>query len=302
MTTERNSVIQLSDSLQKKTAVHPCFTPAAHDYARLHLPVAPKCNIQCNYCSRRYSCVNESRPGVTSDVLTPREALARFTEVREKVPHLTVVGISGPGDPLANIDEVLETIRLVREADPEMTFCLSTNGLMLPRYAQDLYEAGVTHFTVTMNAIDPLIGAQIYRYINGDGAIYTGVRGAAYLIGRQLAGLEALSRLDVVCKVNIVAIKGVNDAHIEAVTARVKEYRVSASNIMPLIPVAGTPFANNPEMDGKELKALRDSCAKHIPQMYHCRQCRADAVGMLHQDLSRHLFGEKTCCHRKEIG
>lgn len=299
---KHNTVIQLSDSLKKKTAAHPCFTPGAHDYARLHLPVAPKCNIQCNYCSRRFSCVNESRPGVTSEVLSPVGALRRFLEVRKAVPNLTVVGISGPGDPLANIDEVLETLRLVRYADQAMTFCLSTNGLMLPRYAQALYEAGVSHFTVTMNALDPVIGAKIYRYINGDGMIYTGVRGAGFLIERQLAGLQALRNLDVVCKVNIVAIKGINDTHIEAIAERVNAYGVAATNIMPLIPVEGTPLARNPVMDASELKTLRDTCAKHVPQMYHCRQCRADAVGMLGKDLSQSMFGEKTCCHRKEIG
>lgn len=45
---------------------HPCFTAKCSDYARIHLPVAPKCNMQCNYCLRKYSCVNESRPGVVA--------------------------------------------------------------------------------------------------------------------------------------------------------------------------------------------------------------------------------------------
>ena len=50
---------------------HPCYNEGAHRrYARMHLPVAPKCNIQCNYCNRRYDCCNESRPGVTSEVLS----------------------------------------------------------------------------------------------------------------------------------------------------------------------------------------------------------------------------------------
>ncbi len=55
---------------------HPCFnSEARHRTARMHLPVAPKCNIQCNYCNRKFDCVNESRPGVTSAVLTPRQAV-----------------------------------------------------------------------------------------------------------------------------------------------------------------------------------------------------------------------------------
>jgi len=38
--------------------------------------VAPKCNILCNYCNRKYDCINESRPGVASAVLKPRRAIA----------------------------------------------------------------------------------------------------------------------------------------------------------------------------------------------------------------------------------
>jgi len=38
-------------------------------------PSPPKCNIQCNYCIRDFDCVNESRPGVTSKVLSPEESL-----------------------------------------------------------------------------------------------------------------------------------------------------------------------------------------------------------------------------------
>lgn len=51
---------------------HPCFNPAVKgQFGRVHLPVAPKCNIKCNFCNRKYDCINESRPGVTSNVLTP---------------------------------------------------------------------------------------------------------------------------------------------------------------------------------------------------------------------------------------
>jgi TonB family protein len=60
---------------------HPCFSEkACHAFGRMHLAVAPRCNIQCKYCVRDFDCVNESRPGVTSQVLTPQEALSRKTE------------------------------------------------------------------------------------------------------------------------------------------------------------------------------------------------------------------------------
>ncbi|MFW5693191.1 MAG: hypothetical protein ACOCWL_03150, partial [Thermoguttaceae bacterium] len=56
---------------------HPCFhADGRRRFGRIHLPVAPKCNLQCNFCDRRFDCVNESRPGVTSVILSPPQALA----------------------------------------------------------------------------------------------------------------------------------------------------------------------------------------------------------------------------------
>jgi nitrogenase molybdenum-iron protein NifN len=150
----------------EKTFTHPCYNKAAHDYARMHIPVAPKCNISCNYCSRKYDCANESRPGVTSEVLSPEEALNKYKEVKKRMPNLKVLGIAGPGDALANFDETKKSIVLIKEADPEVTFCLSTNGLMLPFYANELVNLGVSHITITINAIDTSIGAKIYREVN----------------------------------------------------------------------------------------------------------------------------------------
>ena len=121
---------------------HPCFnSDVRHTTGRIHLPVAPKCNIQCNYCDRKFDCMNESRPGVTSAVLEPKQALAYLDKVLERVPQLKVVGIAGPGDPFASPDETLETLRLVREKYPEMLLCVASNGLNVAPYAEELAQA-----------------------------------------------------------------------------------------------------------------------------------------------------------------
>ncbi|WP_084654439.1 radical SAM protein [Paenibacillus zanthoxyli] len=121
---------------------HPCYDEMAHHYfARMHVAVAPKCNINCNYCNIKYDCVSESRPGVVSKVLTPQEAYAKVRNTLASLPQLTVVGIAGPGDPLANPQETFETFGLLSEGLPELQLCLSTNGLKLPDYSEDI----VTH-------------------------------------------------------------------------------------------------------------------------------------------------------------
>ncbi|OPZ93103.1 MAG: FeMo cofactor biosynthesis protein NifB [Firmicutes bacterium ADurb.Bin419] len=55
---------------------------------------------------------------------------------------------------------------------------------------------------------------------------------------------------------------------------------------MPLIPAEGSSFEEMPQTNNKELNELRKKCGEHIQQMYHCKQCRADAIGTLELDLS----------------
>ena len=83
---------------------HPCFNASAKSkYGRIHLPVAPECNMQCNYCNRKFDCVNESRPGVTSALLNPEQAVAYLGgRPGKSAGNISVAGIAGPGDPFAN--------------------------------------------------------------------------------------------------------------------------------------------------------------------------------------------------------
>ncbi len=270
----------------ERTETHPCFGAKAADCARIHLPVAPKCNIQCNYCIRKYDCPNESRPGVASKILTPEEAFRKYVLAKEELPNLTVVGIAGPGDALADFENTGKTLALIREYDPDVTFCLSTNGLLLPLYAGELIRLGVSHVTVTLNAVDPEIGAGIYKFVDFCGTRYEGVSGAAVLLANQLSGLRYLTSKGVVCKVNTVLLKGINEDHVEEVVKKASELGCELTNIMQLIPVRGSAFESLPLVSNREIVALRKKCEVHIRQMHHCRQCRADAIGTLDEDRS----------------
>jgi nitrogenase cofactor biosynthesis protein NifB len=274
-----------------KSLTHPCFNGCGGKNTRIHLPVAPSCNIQCNYCLRKYECVNESRPGVTAKVLTPEEALERFLEVRKRLGKIDVAGIAGPGDALAEFDRVRRTFTLIREADRGVTFCLSTNGLLLPRYAADIAALGVSHVTVTVNAASPREGRRIYRYVQYEGKNYPGAEGAGILLKNQHEGISLLRDLGIVVKVNIVMLKDINDALIPDVVAKVKEAGADMANIMQLIPVPGTIFEHIPMVSNAELTEARKRCEALLPQMYHCRQCRSDAAGTLDEDISFRFTG-----------
>lgn len=278
---------QIPADILDKTNRHPCYSFGAHHkFARMHLPVAPKCNISCNYCNRKFDCVNESRPGVTSEVLTPAAALSKFNMVREKIENLSVVGIAGPGDALANWDNTKKTIELIKASAPETVFCLSTNGLMLPDYAREIVDLGINHVTVTMNCLEPETGAKIYKYVNYQGKKYEGIAGAQVLQANQLAGIRYLAEKGVLVKVNMVMIKDINDRQIPEVVKKVKALGAFITNIMPLIPAPGSVFEKYPQTSTKELNQMRDTCQLDLQQMRHCKQCRADAIGLLGEDRS----------------
>ncbi len=264
---------------------HPCFGGDHRNNGRMHLAVAPLCNIKCGYCTRRHDCANESRPGVTSRLLTPREAIERVREVMASEilgPLIKVIGIAGPGDPLAN-EETFTTFELIDREFPHLIKCMSTNGLLLPELLEWLDALGLCSVTVTMNALDPRVAARIYSHVRYHGRRYTGPEAGEILIANQLAGIEKAARLGMTVKVNTVLIPGVNDDQVQPVARKAKELGAAVMNVMPLIPQA--EFADFAPPSPELLEEVRRTNEGIIGQFKHCRQCRADAVGLIGQDV-----------------
>jgi nitrogen fixation protein NifB len=265
---------------------HPCFNDAArHRFARIHLPVAPSCNIQCNYCKRVYDCANESRPGVTTAVLTPPQAIRYLDSVLKKDPRISVVGIAGPGDPFATPDLTLETLQLVRDHYPEMLLCVASNGLAVADYVDRLAELKVSHVTLTVNAVDPEIGAKVYAWVRDAKKIYRGRAAAELLWSRQEEAIRALKDRGVMVKINTIVVPGVNDQHAVEVARRVAELGADIANCVALYPVADTPFGEIETPSREAVGAIRAKVAQHLPIMEHCTRCRADAVGLLGEPM-----------------
>jgi nitrogen fixation protein NifB len=263
-------------------AIHPCFSETAHErFGRVHLPVAPACNIQCRYCVRKFDCANESRPGVTSRILTPDEALDRTRALVGRSERLSVVGIAGPGDPLANATTFDVLMNINREY-PDLVLCISTNGLLLSDSLEQLLASGVRSLTVTINAVDPEVAEHIYSSVVYRGRRYEGREAAELLLKNQWAGLEDAMDAGLLVKVNSVFIPGVNDRELPLVAARAGALGADLMNILPLIPQA--EFAALTRPGHKAVAELRARCRPYIPQMTHCRQCRADACGLLGED------------------
>ena len=288
----------LPDDIRRRVENHPCYSEEAHHhFARMHAAVAPACNIQCHYCNRKYDCANESRPGVVSELLTPEQAVKKTLAVAAAIPQMSVLGIAGPGNPLANPERTFATFRMLAEKAPDIKLCVSTNGLALPECVEELAKHNIDHVTITINCIDPDVGAQIYPWIFWKHKRVRGREAAAILIEQQQKGLEMLVAKGVLVKVNSVMIPGVNDEHLKEVSRVVKAKGAFLHNVMPLIAEAehGTFYGvmGQRSPTPEELKALQDACEGDMNMMRHCRQCRADAVGLLGEDRGAEFTMDK---------
>jgi nitrogen fixation protein NifB len=281
---------------------HPCFNPdACKSFGRVHLPVAPRCNMQCRFCNRKFDCVNETRPGVTSAVLSPGQAMVYLEEVFAHKGNISVVGIAGPGDPFANPKETLETLSRVRARFPEVILCVATNGLNLRPYIDELARLSVSHVTVTVNAVDPAIGAQIYSWMRVGKKVVRAGEGAAILLDRQREAIIALKARGIMVKVNSIILPGINEEHIETVAQRMAGLGVDLFNAMPYYPNAGSDFEDLVEPEKNTVAAIRAKAAAHVKQMRHCTRCRADAVGMLGEAPDEELMNTLTACRRLDV-
>jgi cyclic pyranopterin phosphate synthase len=141
----------------------------------------------------------------------PRADLLRFEELSRFVRlfsgHLRKVRLTG-GEPLLRKD-LSELVRLLKR-EVGLPLALTTNGVLLPRFATELFEAGLDRLTVSLDALDD--------------SVFQAVTDADYGVKDVLAGLEAAERAGFSrIKVNCVVRRGYNESEILPLARRFRE-------------------------------------------------------------------------------
>lgn len=175
------------------------FGPWADGYGRvarkLRVSVTDRCDLRCVYCM-------PARPSwlPKEDVLSYEE-LARIVSVAVRcgVDRVRVTG----GEPLLRRD--LPRFIAQLKATPGLReVALTTNGTRLASQAGALKEAGLERVTVSLDSLDP----DRYRRL----ARADGLRDA-------LRGIDAAEAAGLGVKVNVVVVRGVNDAEVPELAA-----------------------------------------------------------------------------------
>ncbi|MFW9807843.1 MAG: radical SAM protein [Candidatus Thorarchaeota archaeon] len=258
---------------------HPCFSNKRENlWHRIHLPVAQKCNVKCIFCSPSVgSSCHTSKPGYAARLMPPQEAVERVILEIQKNPQLRIVAVSGPGEPLANI-ETFETLERVHKFRKDIHLCLSTNGTLLADHVQWLVDVGFKTLTVSMSTSSAETASKIYEWAVFGGRKYSGIQMGSKVVEEQLRGISKAAHAGLRVKVNSILIPTINEQDIIPLAKKIAKLGASLQNIIPLVPNAGLANFNPPR--NSELAGLRNEAEKFIDQFRHCRQCRSDVVGI----------------------
>jgi cyclic pyranopterin phosphate synthase len=155
----------------------------------LRISVTDRCNLRCIYCM--------PPNGVPSRA---HEEILRYEEIETVVRAATELGISKVrltgGEPLVRLG-IVDLVRMLAHIPGVDDLSMTTNGILLSRYAADLAEAGLQRLNVSLDTLRP----ERFRRITRLGQLKDVLAG---MEAAWQAGLEPV-------KVNTVVIRGMND-------------------------------------------------------------------------------------------
>ncbi|MEB8127033.1 GTP 3',8-cyclase MoaA [Staphylococcus succinus] len=174
----------------------------------LRLSVTDRCNFRCDYCMPKEIFGDDF-------VFLPKDELLTFDEMARIAKVYTQLGVKKiritGGEPLLRRD-LYKLIYKLNEIDGVEDIGLTTNGLLLKKHGQNLYNAGLRRINVSLDAIDD----EVFQAINN----------------RNIKAVTILDQIDYAVsigfhvKVNMVVQKGVNDSQIVPMVQYFKEKHI----------------------------------------------------------------------------
>ena len=181
----------------------------------LRLSVTDRCDLRCVYCMK-------ARPDFLpkSELLTLEELTVLCDAFIAR--GVTKIRLTG-GEPLVRKDVItlIENLgaRIGKAGLREL--CLTTNATQLPKYAERLAAAGIQRLNVSLDSLEPDVFSRLTR---------------GGKLDQTLAGIAAAREAGLHIKINAVALKGANDAHLPDLIrwAHGEGHDVSLIEVMPM--------------------------------------------------------------------
>lgn len=180
---------------KKIQTISPLVDQFSRTISYLRLSITDHCNLRCIYCMPKTDQLQLAK----NRRFLPHSELLSYEELLRVVRCAVSLGmiklrLTG-GEPLMRRD-LLGFIQELRKLDGLEKICLTTNGVLLERYAEELYQSGVRQLNISLDTLQ----RQKFQEITGRDAFQ-----------KVYNAIFHAQEMGFFIKLNIVAMKGVND-------------------------------------------------------------------------------------------
>ncbi len=224
------------------------------------LPIAPEAVCRTQYAPSKKATQNRLQPG---------EAVELFEETRAhlQLGEDVLVGVAGPGDPMATLAEVIEIFALLRQKYPQVCFGLRTLGFGIADYAQTLADAGVQYVELIIDGFDSEDIEAVYQWIRPARKTVPLPEAAELLLREQKRAVAALGEAGITVCGSATLYPGVNLDKAEKIARQAGEQGLAAFSFVP-----GKIYGEGGEVEqepGCEAMAeLKAKCAGVLPMIH----------------------------------
>lgn len=222
----------------------------------IHLPVAPQVVARTRF--------SPPPPARNLSMMLP-EAMEYLQQVMmEKGDTVSMVAISGPGDPLATPDITINAIQQIRRSFPKLRIGLKTLGIGSDKLAATLAQAGVDYVEMQVDGVRTEILEKIYAWIRPGLKTLKISDAVSLLLQEQRNGIPAFKFHNIPVNILTTLYPGYNIDHVGKVAVETMEL---GSNSMSLIPYQPEPGVEvDLESPGAELiQETAEKAGKHLP-------------------------------------
>lgn len=243
--------------------------------ARIHVPLAEKCSMGCVYCGYKNDknvCDSKNRPGVALKIVEGKESIEKYLDMFFlEYDKADIIGVSGPGDPLENIEELRNLVDLIKKKWSDKKLCVCTNGRLFYPYGKELVDSGVLEYiTFTINTLNPQKVGEIYGFYANRNISET-----QKYIYDLLDAIRYCKQKKIKVKINTVFLSDINKEDVTTMYSQLLRENVDCFNLMPRRALKDTHLEQFDEYTQvwQKLKSMG------FPLTHQCKMCRADFCG-----------------------
>ncbi len=218
------------------------------------LPIAPKVVARTRF---------SPPPSAGNKVIIASEILEGLDQIM-KTGEVSMVAITGPGDPLATPEITVDTIKIIKERYPQLKIGLKTIGIDSGRLASSLAQAGVDYIEMQVDGVKTEILEKLYAWIRPGSKTLKISDAADLLIKEQRSGVPALKFHNITVSILTTLYPGYNIDHVAQISSDMMELGADSMSLLPYSPEEDVEV----ELEHPSAEAVAEAvrkAEKHLP-------------------------------------